>query len=137
VPYPPHRSGLAFVHVGFPVVGPGERTSVRVQVKNLGVQAARNVTVALADPAEWGTQGIVMQHLGDLTPGSEAEAELALEYSISDVLRLGSLTVAVFPRDQAINCDEGELPGDPVPPISGRWTVAVHPSRTTLRPYQE
>ena len=100
--YPPHRSGLSFLRVMAPSVGPGNRTAIRVEVQNLGLEMSRNVTVALADPCEKSSAGIVMRNLGDLTVGGLAEAELALGYAITDSIRLAALSVAVFPRHAPI-----------------------------------
>jgi len=100
--YPPHRSGLSFMRVLAPSVGPGDRTAIRVEIENVGLEMSRNVTVALADPAEKSSAGIVMRTLGDLPVGALAEAELALGYAITDSTRLASLTVAVFPRHSPI-----------------------------------
>lgn len=96
------RIDLAFVRIGDPIVGPGPRTALGVTVENLGAVVARNVTIALADPGEPGSAGIVMHHLGDLAPGEVRSAELVLGYAITDSLRLGSLALAVFPRNHAI-----------------------------------
>ena len=102
------RIDLAFVRVADPVVGPGPRTAVRVSVENLGAAVARNVTLALADPGEAGSAGIVMRHLGDLAPGEIRAAELVLEYAIAEPLRLGSLALAAFPRRYTIERDTPE-----------------------------
>ena len=69
---------------------------------SVGLLLASSVTVALADPAEKSSAGIVMRTLGDLPVGALAEAELALGYAITDSTRLASLTVAVFPRHSPI-----------------------------------
>ncbi|HEU5218540.1 MAG TPA: hypothetical protein VFU23_07765 [Gemmatimonadales bacterium] len=94
----PEGVDLAIVRVEEPVVGPGERTSVRVHVLNSGMTSARNVTVALADSTESGSAGIAMRHLGDMPPASIKSTTLALTYAITDSIRLGALTVAVFTR---------------------------------------
>lgn len=100
--YPAHRSGLSYLIVRPARVGPGGRTSVLVQIQNLGRADSRNVTIALADPGERSSAGIVMRNLGDMPVGSVREAELSLPYPIFDTLRLASLSVAVFPREHAI-----------------------------------
>jgi hypothetical protein len=98
---------LAIVRVEEPIVGPGERTSVRVHVLNSGTISAKNVTVALADGSEQSSLGIVMRSLGDMPPASIKSTTLALTYSITDSLRLGALTVAVFTRSADIDADDG------------------------------
>ncbi len=105
--YAPHRTGLSFLRVQPARVGPGERTSVRVQVQNLGAEVSRNVTVALADAGERSSSGIVMRNLGDMAVCAIRETELSLGYAITDSLRLASLTVAVFPRERPIDVDTG------------------------------
>jgi hypothetical protein len=99
---PPHRSGLSCLVVRPARVGPGGRTSVLVQIQNLGWEESSNVVVALADAVERSSAGIVMQNLGDMPVGSIRETELSLPYPITDSLQLDSLTVAVFPRQRAI-----------------------------------
>ena len=99
----PHRSGLSCMVVRPARVGPSGRTSVLVQIQNLGREDSRNVTVALADSVERSSAGIVMRNLGDMPVGSVREAELSLPYPITDSLQLDSLTVAVFPRQHAID----------------------------------
>lgn len=106
-PEPPESVDLALVRVEGPVVGPGERTSVRVHVLNSGMTVARNVTVALADGSEKGAAGIVMRNLGDMPPACIKSTTLILTYSISDSLRLGALTVAVFTRAHPADDDDG------------------------------
>ena len=98
---------LALVRIEAPIVGPGDRTSVRVHVLNSGMTSARNVTVALADGSEHGSTGIVMRHLGDMPPASIKSTTLALTYSITDSIRLGALTVAVFTRNHPLEEDDG------------------------------
>jgi hypothetical protein len=98
---------LAIVRVEAPVVGPGERTSVRVHVLNSGMTGARNVTVALADSAERGSAGIVMRHLGDMPPASIRSTTLTLTYAVNDSVRRGALTVAVFTRAHPIEENDG------------------------------
>jgi hypothetical protein len=98
---------LAIVRVEDPIVGPGDRTSVRVHVLNSGTTTAHNVTIALADGSEQGSSGIVMRHLGDMPPASLKSTTLALTYAIEDSLRLGALTVAVFTRSHPIDEDAG------------------------------
>ncbi len=106
-PETPEGVDLALVRVEPPVVGPGERTSVRVHVLNSGMTMARNVTVALADASEKGPAGIVTRNLGDMPPASIKSTTLVLTYAISDSLRLGALTVAVFVRAHAAEEDDG------------------------------
>ncbi len=98
---------LAIVRVEEPIVGPGERTSVRIHVLNSGMTSARNVTVALADGSEHRSTGIVMRHLGDMPPASIKSTTLALTYAISDTIRLSALTVAVFTRSHPIDDEDG------------------------------
>ncbi len=97
---------LAIVRVEEPIVA-GDRTSVRVHVLNSGMITARNVTVALADGSEHGSDGIVMRHLGDMPPASIKSTTLSLTYPITDTIRLGALTVAVFTRNHSIEEDDG------------------------------
>ena len=80
---------------------------MRVHVLNSGMTSARNVTVALADSAEHASAGIVMRHLGDMPPASIRSTTLTLTYAISDSIRLGALTVAVFTRTHPIEADDG------------------------------
>ena len=103
--FAPHRTGLSFLRLEPPRVGPGERTSVRVQVQNLGTEVSRNVTVALADSGEPSSSGIVMGNLGDMAVCAVREIELSLGYAITDSVRLAALTVAVFPRERPIDAD--------------------------------
>ena len=98
---------LAIVRVEEPIVGPGERTSVRVHVLNSGMTAARNVTLALADGSEHSSAGIVMRSLGDMPPASIKSTTLSLTYAISDHIRLGALTVAVFARHRPLEEEDG------------------------------
>lgn len=98
---------LAIVRVEEPVVGPGERTSVRVHILNSGMTSARNVTVALADGSEHGSAGIVMRNLGDMPPASIKSTTLSLTYAIMDTIRLGALTVAVFTRARPMEEEDG------------------------------
>lgn len=105
MPLPVEGIDIAIVRVEEPVVGPGERTSVRVHVLNSGTTTAQNVTVALADGSEPGSSGIVMRSLGDMPPASIKSTTLALTYAIEDSLRLGALTVAVFTRNEPIDED--------------------------------
>ena len=97
---------LAIVRVEEPVVA-ADRTSVRVHVLNSGMITARNVTVALADGSEHGSDGIVMRHLGDMPSASIKSTTLSLTYPITDTIRLGALTVAVFTRNHSIEEDDG------------------------------
>ena len=111
---------LAIVRVEEPMIGPGQRTSVRVHVLNSGMTSARNVTVALADGSEHSSAGIVMRSLGDMPPASIKSTTLALTYAISDPIRLGALTVAVFTRPRPLDEEDGvrrssALPEQPVP----------------------
>lgn len=69
--------------------------------------SAGNVTVALADGSEHGSAGIVMRHLGDMPPASIKSTTLALTYQITDTIRLGALTVAVFTRNHPIVDENG------------------------------
>ena len=103
----PEGVDLAIVRVEEPVVGPGDRTSVRVHILNSGMSSARNVTVALADASEHGSAGIVMRHLGDMPPATIRSTTLTLTYPITDTIRLGALTVAVFTRGHPIEDDDG------------------------------
>jgi hypothetical protein len=48
---------------------------------------------------------IVMRNLGDMPAGAIRDAELVHGHAITDSLRLASLTVAVFPREQSIDGD--------------------------------
>ncbi len=98
---------IAIVRVEEPVVGPGERTAVRVHILNSGMASAHNVTVALADSSEHSSAGIVMRHLGDMPPASIKSTTLALTYAIKDNVRLSALTVAVFTRYQALEEEDG------------------------------
>lgn len=103
-----------------PIVGPGDRTSVRVHVLNSGTTSAKNVTVALADGSEHSSAGIAMRSLGDMPPASIKSTTLALTYAITDTVRLGALTVALFTRSSDIDADDGvrrsaALPERPAP----------------------
>ena len=102
---PPVVIDLTILRVEDPVVGPGERTSVRVHVLNSGTATAYNVTLALSDGAEKGPEGIVLRSLGDMPPASIKATTLVLPYAISDTLRLGALNVAVFSRTKPIDID--------------------------------
>jgi hypothetical protein len=95
------------VRVEAPIVGPGDRTSVRVHVLNSGTTSAKNVTIALSDGSEPSSAGIVMRSLGDMPPTSIKSTTLALTYAITDSIRLGALTVAVFTRSVDIDADDG------------------------------
>lgn len=106
-PQSPEGVDLAIVRVEEPIVGPGERTSVRVHVLNSGMNSARNVTVALTDASERGSAGVVLRHLGDMPPASIKSTTLALTYAITDSIRLGALTVAVFTRTHPIDDEDG------------------------------
>jgi hypothetical protein len=106
-PASPEGVDLAIVRVEAPVIGPGERTSVRIHVLNSGMASARNVTVALADGSEHSSSGIVMRHLGDMPPASIKSTTLTLTYLITDTIRLDALTVAVFTRSQSIDEEDG------------------------------
>lgn len=108
------------MRVEAPIVGPGERTSVRVHVLNSGMVSARNVTIELADASERGSAGNVMRHLGDMPPASIKSTTLALTYAITDSIRLGALTVAVFIRKLPLEEEDGvrrssAWPEQPVP----------------------
>jgi hypothetical protein len=108
------------VQVEAPIVGPGDRTSVRVHVLNSGTTSAKNVSIALADAAERSSAGLVMRSLGDMPPASIKSTTLALAYAITDTSRLGALTVAVFTRSSDIDADDGvrrssALPAQPAP----------------------
>jgi hypothetical protein len=107
LPGPTDGADLAIVRVEAPVVGPGERTAVRVHVLNSGLASAQNVTVALADGSEHGSAGIVMRHLGDMPPATIKTTTLVLSYSITDTIRLDALTVAVFTRTRPIEEEDG------------------------------
>jgi hypothetical protein len=89
---------IAIVRVEEPIVGPGDRTSVRVHVLNSGTTTAEHVTIALADAAERGSAGVVMRQLGDMPPASIKSTTLWLSYAITNPARLGALTVSVFTR---------------------------------------
>ena len=115
---------LAIVRVEEPVVGPGDRTSVRVHILNSGMRGARNVTVALADGSEHGSAGIVMRHLGDMPPASIKSTTLALAYAITDTVRLGALTVAVFTRNHPIEEDDG---------VRLSWAWPIQPAPVAVR----
>jgi len=95
------------VRVEAPIVGPGDRTSVRVHVLNSGTTSAKNVTIALSDGSEPSSAGIVMRSLGDMPATSLKSTTLALGYAITDSIRLGALTVAVFTRSADIDADDG------------------------------
>lgn len=99
---------LTIVRVEKPIVGPGERTSVRAHVLNSGTSTAHNVTIALADGSEPGSSGIVMRHLGDMPPASIKSTTLELTYAITDSLRLAALTVAVYTRNHPID-EDGQI----------------------------
>ena len=103
----PEGVDLAIVRVEEPIVGPGERTSVRVHVLNSGMVSARNVTVALSDGSEHSSAGIVMRHLGDMPPASIKSTTLILTYAVTDSIRRGALTVAVFTRTHSAEDDDG------------------------------
>jgi hypothetical protein len=107
LPQSPESVDLAIVRVEAPIVGPGDRTSVRVHVLNSGMNSAHNVTVALADGSESSSAGIVMRHLGDMPPASIKSTTLALTYAITDTIRLGALTVAVFTRNHPMDVEDG------------------------------
>lgn len=96
---------LTILRVEDPVVGPGERTSVRVHVLNSGTATAFNVTLALSDGSEKGPDGIVLRSLGDMPPASIKSTTLSLTYSITDSLRLGALNVAAYSRQHPIDID--------------------------------
>ena len=106
-PESPEGVDLAILRVEQPIIGPGDRTSVRVHILNSGMVSASNVTVALADGSEHSSAGIVMRHLGDMPPASIKSTTLALTYPITDPIRLGALTVAVFTRNHPIENDDG------------------------------
>jgi hypothetical protein len=119
----PEGVDLAIVRVEEPLVGPGDRTSVRVHILNSGMASARNVTVALADGSEHGSAGIVMRHLGDMPPATVRSTTLALTYAITDTVRLGALTVAVFTRNRPIEEDDGVRRSSAWPTRSAPVTV--------------
>jgi hypothetical protein len=98
---------LAIVRVEAPIVGPGDRTSVRVHVLNSGTRSAKNVIIALADAAERSAAGRVTRSLGDMPPASIKSTTLALTYAITDTSRLDALTVALFIRPGDIDTDDG------------------------------
>jgi hypothetical protein len=95
------------VRVEAPIVGPGDRTAVRVHVLNSGTLTAKNVTIALSDGSEPSSAGIVMRSLGDMPSTSIKSTTLSLTYAITDSIRLGALTVAVFTRSADIDADDG------------------------------
>ncbi|NOT06657.1 MAG: hypothetical protein HOP28_00470 [Gemmatimonadales bacterium] len=132
VRYSRHHSGITVRLVHPPIVGPGERTCVRVYVHNDASEPARNVTAALTDSGDITSSGVTMKHLGHLAPGGSCEAELTLRYAIVDSLRLAALTIAAFPRAQAIDWADPDANGALLPSArSGRLTAAIHPSRTS------
>lgn len=103
-----------------PIVGPGDRTSVRVHVLNSGTSSAKNVSVTLADGSEGSSAGSVTRSLGDMPPTSIKSTTLALTYQISDPVRLFSLTIAVFTRSTEVSADDGvrrsaAVPEQPAP----------------------
>lgn len=100
---------------------------MRVHLLNSGTATARNVTIALSDGSEHGSAGIVMRSMGDMPPASIKSTTLALTYAITDTLRLGALTVAVFTRNSPIEEDDGVRRSAAWPDQSA--PVAIRPVR--------
>jgi hypothetical protein len=108
------------VRIEAPIVGPGDRTSVRVHVLNSGTTSAKNVSVTLTDGSERSSVASVTRSLGDMPPTSIKSTTLALTYAITDSVRLGSLTIAVFTRSSELVADDGirrsaAVPEQPAP----------------------
>jgi hypothetical protein len=116
----PECVDLAIVRIEAPIVGPGDRTSVRVHVLNSGTTSAKNVSVTLTDGSERSSVASVTRSLGDMPPTSIKSTTLALTYAITDSVRLGSLTIAVFTRSSELVADDGirrsaAVPEQPAP----------------------
>lgn len=95
---------------------------MRVHVLNSGTSSAKNVSVTLADGSESGSAGSVTRSLGDMPPTSIKSTTLALTYPITDPVRLGSLTVAVFTLSVELAADDGirrsaAVPEQPAPVV--------------------